>query len=312
MTLLNMGKLLAAKDQTDFALASHHPGPSPLDNSSGIPFMAIGGVVHWCLGYGDQALKKAYETLAVANRTARPFDLALAQYYVSLIHLLRREAPAAQEAADCLISLATEHGFPEQLQLAIGLRGWSVALQGHHQEGIVQLEESLSARQASGAGAARPYFLTLLAEARTRIGRFDAAASALTEALACADEQEERYYESEMHRVKGDLLLKQNRSSSIEALACLKRAVEVASNQSAKSLELRATMSMARLLASQGHHAEARTMLSAIYNWFTEGCDTADLKDAKTLLDELSQQPTLHPFPNGRPPRDPSGHVRIR
>ena len=119
-------------------------------------------------------------------------------------------------------------------------------------------------------------------------GRLDEGLSALTEARAAADEHENRYYEAEMHRLKGELLLKQDDSAVAEAQRSFQRAIEIARIQGAKSLELRATMSLARLLDKQGHRDEARAMLAEIYNWFTEGFDTADLKDAKALLDQLA------------------------
>jgi predicted ATPase len=118
--------------------------------------------------------------------------------------------------------------------------------------------------------------------------RLDEGLSALTEARAAADEHENRHYEAEMHRLKGELLLKQNNSNASEAQSCFQRAIAVARKQSGKSLELRATMSLARLLAKQGKRDEARAMLAKIYGWFTEGFDTADLKEAKALLDELA------------------------
>jgi predicted ATPase len=133
-----------------------------------------------------------------------------------------------------------------------------------------------------------PYSVSLLAEAWGETGRLGEGLSALTEALAIAEEHENRQYEAEMHRLKGELLLKQDDSNGPEARSCFEHAVEIARRQSAKSLELRATKSLARLLALQGKRDEARTMLAGIYNWFTEGFDTADLKDAKALLDELS------------------------
>jgi predicted ATPase len=120
-------------------------------------------------------------------------------------------------------------------------------------------------------------------------GRLDDGLSALTEALAAAEEREIRHYETEIHRLKGDLLLRQNDSNHAEAQTCFERAIEIARRQSAKSFELRATMSLARLLASQARRDEALTMLAEIYNWFTEGFDTADLIDAKAMLDELSK-----------------------
>ena len=120
-------------------------------------------------------------------------------------------------------------------------------------------------------------------------GRLSDGLLVLTEALAIADRLEIRSDEAEIHRLKGEVLLKQNESNAAEAQRCFERAIEIARKQSARSFELRATMSLARLLASQGHRDEARMMLADIYNWFTEGFDTADLKDAKVLLDELSK-----------------------
>jgi predicted ATPase len=127
-----------------------------------------------------------------------------------------------------------------------------------------------------------------LAEACKNTGSLDDGLSALTQALAAADEHENRVFQAEIHRLKGELLLRQDDLNAAEAQSCFERAIEIARTQSAKSPELRATMSLTRLLASQGRGDEARAMLAAIYNWFTEGFETADLKDAKALLDELS------------------------
>jgi predicted ATPase len=136
----------------------------------------------------------------------------------------------------------------------------------------------------------RPYSLCLLAEACRESGRLDEGQSALTEALVAADENEIRFYEAETHRLKGELLLKQDDSYASEAKSCFQRAIEIARNQNAKSWELRTSVSLARLLDKQGRRDEARTMLAEIYGWFTEGFDTADLKDAKALLDELNEK----------------------
>ena len=134
-----------------------------------------------------------------------------------------------------------------------------------------------------------PYFQCLVAEASMKTGRFDDGLNALTEALAAAEDgHENRSCEAETHRLKGELLLKQDEANATEAERWFRTAIEVARRQSAKSRELRATMSLARLLAKQGRRDEACAMLADIYGWFTEGFDTADLKDAKALLDELS------------------------
>jgi len=174
------------------------------------------------------------------------------------------------------------------LAWATSLRGWTMAEQGHNEEGIAQIQEGLAASRATGAELWRPYHLCLLAEACTETGRLDDGLNAFTEALAAADEREDRHYEAEIHRLKGELLLKQNNSNASEAQSCFERAIEIARKQSAKSWELRATTSLARLLSQQGYREQARTMLADIYNWFTEGFDTADLRDAKALLDELA------------------------
>jgi predicted ATPase len=162
-----------------------------------------------------------------------------------------------------------------------------MAEQGRSEEGIAQIQEGLAAFRATGAELMRPYFLCLLAEACMKTGRFDDGLSALTEALVAADEHENRAFEAEAHRLKGELLLRQDDSKAAEAQSCFERAIEVARKQSARSWELRATMSLARLLAKQGRRDEARAMIAEIYGWFTEGFDTADLKDAKALLAEL-------------------------
>ena len=153
-------------------------------------------------------------------------------------------------------------------------------------EGIARLCEGLAATTLIGNDLVRPYYLSLLAEAYQAAGRVDDGLATLEDALAVVDRN--RGPETEMHRLKGELLLKQNSTNIAEARSCFERSIEIARRRSAKSCELRSTMSLARLLASQGHRDEARTMLANIYNWFTEGFDTGDLKDAKALLDELS------------------------
>ena len=146
---------------------------------------------------------------------------------------------------------------------------------------------SLAAFRTIGSGVLLPHALCLLAEASGEAGRLDDGLSALTEAMAAADEHGIRHYEAEAYRLKGELLLKQDDSNAAEAQNCFARAIEIARKQSAKSWELRATTSLARLLAKPGQRDEARAMLADIYGWFTEGFDTADLREAKSLLAHL-------------------------
>jgi adenylate cyclase len=242
----------------------------------------------WTLGYPDQALKRGNEAVALAQAQSHPLSVAFAEGVFGYLRQYRREASAAQEIAERLITLSTEHGFSHWLAQATIERGWAMAEEGHNKEGIAQIREGLAAFRAAGTEALRPHVLCLLAEACRETDRLDDGLDALAEALAAADEHEIRHYEAETHRVKGELLLKQDVSNSAEAQSCFQRAIEIAEKQSAKSLELRATISLARLLAQQDRRDEARTMLADIYNWFTEGFDTADLKEAKALLNELA------------------------
>jgi predicted ATPase len=163
-----------------------------------------------------------------------------------------------------------------------------MAEQGRHEEGIAQIQEGLAAYSATGAELTRSRGLCLLAQGCMEAGRLDDGLSALNEALRVCNAQEERNWESEIHRLEGELLLRQDDANTAEAQISFEQAIEIARQQSAKSWELRATVSLARLLASQGRRDEAGEKLAEIYNWFTEGFDTADLKDAKALLDELS------------------------
>jgi predicted ATPase len=254
----------------------------------GVNSLSYAAVTLWQLGYPERALRRSNEALVLAEVLSHPLSLAFAKIFVSVVHQLRREVREAQETTECVIALCTEHGLTDFLGYATSLRGWAMAEQGRNEEGIAQIQEGLATSRVTGSQLRRPYFLTLLAEAGRETGRLDDGLRALREALAAADEHKNRQYEAETHRLRGELLLKQDDSNVLEAESCFQRAIEMARKQSAKSLELRATMSLARLLAKQGHRDDARTMLAKIYNWFTEGFDTADLKDAKALLEELS------------------------
>jgi predicted ATPase len=184
--------------------------------------------------------------------------------------------------------LCSEYGLATFLAAANLYLGWAMAAQGRGEEGIARIQECLAILGAAGFKMLRPNKLAKLAEAYLAANRFDEGLGALTEALAVAEEHEEFCHLPELYRLRGELLLKQNGSNTAEAQNCFERAIEIARKQSAKAFELRATTSLARLLAKQGRRDEARTILAEIYNWFTEGFDTADLKDTKALLDELA------------------------
>jgi len=293
-TLFRMGALVVAREDLEMAIPlydreRHRPLAFSFGGyDAGVNCLSIAAWILWQVGYPDQALKRGNEALALAQTLSHPFSLAFAEYYFAVLHQLRREARAAQEAAEGAIALSAERGFPDFLARATTLRGWAIAEQGRNEEGVALIREGLAAFRATGAELWRPHFLCLLAEACMEMGHLDDALSALTEALAVADEHENRQYQAEILRLKGEVLLRRDDSNGAEAQQCFERAIEIARRQSAKSWELRATTSLARLLQKQDRRDEARTMLADIYGWFTEGFDTADLKDAKALLDELA------------------------
>ena len=232
-------------------------------------------------------MRRIREAQTLARKVAHPYSLLYALMFASPLHTWRGEAQAALELADAVIALTREQGFPSWTAVGIFSRGYALAAKGDEKKGIAQMLEGSAANRAVGAQSYRTGFLGGLLEAYLKSGQTDEAAKVLAEALGFVENTGERYYEAGLHRLKGELL--RMRDSEVEAEQSFRTAIRIAQSQSAKSFELRATMSLARLLAKQGRRDEARAMLAEIYGWFTEGFDTADLKDAKALLDELSE-----------------------
>ena len=241
----------------------------------------------WLLGYPDQAVASSQAALALAQQLAHPLSLALALYWAAVLHHLRREAPLTQAHAEAAMTLATDQEFPQQIAQATPLRGWALAASGHGEEGIAQIHQGLAAYRATRAIRDRPYYLALLAEASAQVGQTAEGLEAVAEALATVAKSAVRWWEAELHRLKGELLLQCSVAQPGEAEACFQQALDVARRQQAKSLELRAAMSLSRLWQQQGKRDAARQMLSEVYGWFTEGFDTADLQEAKGLLEAL-------------------------
>jgi predicted ATPase len=203
------------------------------------------------------------------------------------IYQFRREVRRTREQAEALLTLSTERGFTFWEALATVFRGWALAEQGQGVEGIAQIRQGLVAWQAMGEALLQPRGRTLLAEIYGKVGQPEAGLTVLAEGLAEMHNTGLCYYEAELYRLRGVLLL-QAAGSGDEAEPCFHQALDVARRQQAKSLELRAAMSLARLWQRQGKHAEAHELLAPVYGWFTEGFDTADLREAKGLLDALS------------------------
>jgi predicted ATPase len=242
----------------------------------------------WHLGYADQALRRSQESIALARARSHPYTLATALFFAAELHHLRVEVQEVQSHADETIAISTEHRFPFWLAQATSLRGWALAEQGREEEGISEVREGLALYTTTGAELGRAYWLVLPVPIYARRGDIEQPLRLLAEALTMMHKTGERYYEAEIYRVKGELLLQPDHSRVAEAWSCFNRAVDAARHMKAKSLELRARMSLARLIAGEGHRDEAHAMVSEIYTWFTEGFDTADLKEGKALLDELT------------------------
>jgi predicted ATPase len=253
----------------------------------GLGCLCYAGGVQWMLGYPDQGLKRIHEALTLAREQSHAFSLAFALFFAAICHQYRREVQVTQERAEALISLTTEQGFGYLLVLGKIMAGWAQAEQGQREEGITWIRQGLTGMRAAGAEIVRPYFLALLSEAHRKEGQTEEGLRVVAEALAAGRETGQRYYEAELYRLKGELLLARSAEQQVEAEACLQQALDIARRQQAKSLELRAATSLSRLWQQQGKRAEARELLAPVYGWFTEGFDTADLQEAKALLEEL-------------------------
>lgn len=244
-------------------------------------------IVLWMLGYPDQALRCSQEALALAQEVSHPFSIAFAQLVCASVYSFRLNAPMTQQMAENLIELSTEHGFSHWLALGNWFRGFALILQGQIDQGIRQALQGMADYQATGAALDYSLYLAGLIEGYKKAGRIETAISALAEDLAFIENTEERYGEALLYGLKGELLQMQSADEE-EIEQCIWQGIEVARQQHAKSLELRVTITLCRLWQKQGKLKEARQLLTEIYNWFTEGFESGDLKQARALLQELS------------------------
>jgi predicted ATPase len=242
----------------------------------------------WLLGYPDQAIASSQAALALAQQVAHPLSLTMALYWAAMLHQLRREALLTQAHAEAAMTIATDQEFSEQLARAMPLRGWALATSGHGEERRAQIQQGLAAYRATGATRDRPYHLAMLAEASAQVGQTAEGLEALAEGLATLAQSGVCWWEAELYRLRGELLVQHAEAPPEEAEACFHQALDIARRQEAKSLELRAAMSLCRLWQQQGQRTEAYELLAPIYDWFTEGFDTADLQEAKALLETLA------------------------
>jgi DNA-binding winged helix-turn-helix (wHTH) protein/predicted ATPase len=243
----------------------------------------------WFLGQPDQALQQIDEALPRAQELAEPHGLAHVYYFGAMVHILRREHKAAQERAEAALTVSRKHGLVMYEAFAMVAHGWALAEQGLYDAGIEQIRYGLTIHEATGATLGRPQFLALLGEALMKAGQIAEALHVLEEALELGHRRKEERNLAELYRLKGELIILRERSRGLTgAEACFEQAIKIAQRQKAKSWELRASMSLARVHQQRGKPDAARVLLTQIYDEFTEGFDTPDLRDAKALLAELS------------------------
>jgi predicted ATPase len=256
-------------------------------HDAGVSCLSWSAWALWWLGYPDQALERNAAALSLARQHAHPFSLAQALNWATWLHHFRRDGIATHASAEAVIALATEQGFTMWSAHGTFLHGWSLIAQGQA-VGIAEMRQGLSAYQAIGARAMISYILSLLAATSGQAWVTEEEEQVLTEALAVVSQTGERWVEAELYRLQGQLLLQQAVPDEQHSAICFHKALSIARNQQAKSFELRAATSLARLWQQQGKRQEAHGLLAPVYNWFTEGFDTADLQEAKALLEELS------------------------
>jgi len=291
LCLVYLGEFVPAKAHLEQVIAlydskKHRSLAFHYAQDPGVSCLMWDSWVLWFLGYPDQALKLSQQAIALAKELDHTFTLAFVLGIASWFHYFRREFEASKELSEACIKISTEKGFELLKAAAPSLRGYTQIAQGQVEDGIAQVKQGLAAWKAMGAEFHRTHCLAWLAEAYVKSGQTKEGLATVAEALDTLEKTGERYYEPELHRIKGELLLQQG-IEDIEVKVCFRQAIDIAREQSAKSLELRATISMARLLKKMGNPGEARHLLAEIFGWFTEGLETPDLKEAKALLEGL-------------------------
>jgi predicted ATPase/class 3 adenylate cyclase len=292
MTLYFLGDLMAARVHLEQGMRLYHPEQhrahaALYGRDPGVDCYAYAALTLGLLGYPDQALAHMHTALTLAEQLAYPLMQGWALAFTAWLHQFHRAEQRTQECAEAALVLAHEHGFLQVSAMGRILRGWACAMQGDGAVGVAEMHQGLAAWRATGTEIARPSYLAHLAECYGRAGQGAAGLDVLAEARAAAQHRQERFYEAEFYRLEGELLLAQSVDRVAEAATCFQHALTIARHQQARWWELRAAMSLARLWQQQGKRTEAHELLAPIYGWFTEGFDTADLQEAKALLEEL-------------------------
>jgi len=296
-TLFWLGEWAAARTHFEQAIALYDPRPH-LRSSAAMYYdprwlcRCYGSLALWGLGYPAQGLKMNAEAVAFAKELPDLLPRVETLHFAAMLHSLCRDEEGVRDLAESMMTLASEQGFPYFSATGMMFRGSALAEKGQSETGIAQMQQGLAAWRATGAEGGRTQYLSLLAEAYGEAEQREEGLAVIAEALDFAENRGERVFEAELYRLKGMLTLLSTLSSSgsqieAEAERYFSKAIQIARRQEAKSLELRAATSLSRLWQQLGKRREAHHVLTEIYNWFTEGFDTADLKEAKALLEEL-------------------------
>jgi predicted ATPase len=285
-TFTHLGNFELALDHFEKALAIYDPTQHRDDSflyalNPGVAMPCFAAWALWCIGRPDQALARIEEALTLARELSEPQGLAHAALFASVLYQFRRDTLMAQYYAEAVIDISREHGLALYGAMAMIMQAWSASKYGSAREAVDQIREGLAAIDATGTFLVRPHFLALLAEVFAKVDEIDEALLLLDEAMDLVHSKGERYYEAELYRLRGELLLKANEGNAED---CFKRSLAIAESQKAKAWQLRTALSLARLYRSQGKADEARNLLKPIYESFTEGFETDDLRDAGVLL----------------------------
>jgi predicted ATPase len=254
---------------------------------TGVALMTHHGLALWALGYPDRAREEMDAAMACARSLPHPFSLAFAHYFMAWFHTLARDDANALESADAAVRICEEFGFPFWGLSSAVLRGSALARQGKVAAGVIEMRDSLSAFEATGGLLYRSALRGLLASALGASGQAEEGLEVLSEGLAALDGREERWWEPELHRLRGELLRALPGDDSEEAEAAFHAALDIARRQKARSWELRAASSLARLWQEQGKAEDASRLLTGVASEFGEALDTEDLREARSLLAEL-------------------------
>jgi tetratricopeptide (TPR) repeat protein len=284
------GRFREALTNFDYVVANYRPvmGVLNVHGWDGLAFsLAYTGLCMWQLGQADKALPMISKAIERASAIENPVSVGLVQFIGCNLYWLQRDWTALEREATLVMRLSEEQGFPVFSETSRAYWHCASFRQQPTRSRLAEVAETARRLRVFENNINVPVWLVALTEGYSAIGDTEAGLATIADALTLIEVTSEREREAELYRLKGELLQKREQADAAEAEACIRQAIEIGRSQQAKMFELRATTSLARLLATQNRREEARTMLAEIYNWFSEGFDTADLKDAKVLLDEL-------------------------